>query len=195
MEHPSKTIHLTIPKASPEANKLDIKSCIECRANLPMTDYGRDRTKSDGVHTTCKMCRSDAQASNYTTKYGRVHKLHNREVIRPVRVQNMLVMQHALDLSIVKFECYAFVPHEPAIYKVSFGPSAYGRIMSIRELNVDGSIASPEAGLYGRDFIYGWKDALHIHGELLLILKQKHLRLEFSEVDLLHSKAIIYYLE
>lgn len=45
----------------------ETKFCSSCEEELPLTDFHRDKTHSDGYKSNCKNCRSGKPAERYAT--------------------------------------------------------------------------------------------------------------------------------
>ena len=57
-------------------NGVEMKICTKCNSLLPLSDFRKDRTKSDGYYSSCKICTSkrdhDAYIKNPKKKYEKV---------------------------------------------------------------------------------------------------------------------------
>ncbi len=175
-----------------------MKQCVDCYARLTSSDFNMNKSTPDGYQLNCKLCAGEYRSVKYLLTHGRAHNTVLPSLIRTVRFQNTTIIQHALSLTPKEsFSCYAFTPHLPTIYRVHFTPHQYGRSMVVISENC--GIDDPD--YFRHEYIYDGKDLyiaekqLYIASTLLQMLKQKRLRLEFSESDMLDSKTSIYYLE
>jgi hypothetical protein len=49
--------------------EMSVKLCSHCRQTLPQTFFHRDRTKSDGLSSTCKACRKASDSKRQRSTY------------------------------------------------------------------------------------------------------------------------------
>jgi len=41
------------------------KHCTKCNTDKPVSEYGKDKSKSDGLYSSCKSCNKDRRRENY----------------------------------------------------------------------------------------------------------------------------------
>lgn len=65
-----------------------MKLCNKCKIEKDKSEFSKDRTKKDGLHTLCKLCKSQATKnwtdnnSEYVKKMHKDYYLNNRDIIR-----------------------------------------------------------------------------------------------------------------
>lgn len=56
------------------------KKCTKCLINKDKNDFGKDKTKHDGLYSSCKQCRKEQQQTiEYKTKYRLYHIEYNKK--------------------------------------------------------------------------------------------------------------------
>lgn len=160
----------------------ETRRCHHCNANLPLSAYGLFKPDPKGYAKICKLCRSEISATRWTRKYGRRKPLpesitrgvtwHNREILNNVIAKGSMELR-GFDVS-TKME-----------YKVFYGPSDRHGLMSFAMFNRTGS-------LY-REWAYSGEVRDPVD-TMLAILRELDIRLEWSDLDVINSKTLIYIL-
>jgi hypothetical protein len=165
--------------AQPIADKPKCKVCSLCRASYPLSHFGLHSLGKYGYRNECNECRKQGFRLYRQKRYGSKSKF-NEEIIRSVSHQNEIVLTYALSTPTT---IYGLQLDTMTEYKLVFGLGTLGmKAMSI--FPMDGSTFqeysySPEAGE---------------RGVIQAIIDHLNLRLEFSQIELIASKNVIYYL-
>ncbi len=61
---------------------MDVKVCSKCNRELLVSDFNKDKTKSDGLFSSCKDCRKEV-SSNYYKEHGEEIRFRVSEYNRP----------------------------------------------------------------------------------------------------------------
>lgn len=160
-----------------------LKQCLECRAILPLSHFGKAKVSRFGVAKSCNECRGQYQRRRRSVKYGSISKIDD-SIVRNMRFHNMAILKVALDPSTIGIEIRGFDVVTKVDYKVFFHPSPLTGMKSI-------ALFDYNCQLY-REFVYSGKDS-NIIEVILDILRNMNIRLEYTDADVFTSKATIYY--
>lgn len=149
-------------------------------AKLPLSCFGFHRMERDGHFKTCSECRAQYHRLLRKAKYNS-KSLVDDSLIRNVSVHN----EHILTtmMSIPNAKCIGFIPHTDKVFRVHFGRSRY---------DMESMAVFSEGGESYFEIAYS-----NIHdslGQLMLNLKKFNIRLEFSVVEMMASKNVLYHL-
>lgn len=168
--------------AQPIDSEVQYKQCTDCRALLPLSHYGLSKMNKDGHSAICNLCRSQFLRLKRQAKYNSKSKVDD-SLIRCVRVHNQQILQHALTQT--SFQCIGFIPHSTKVLRIHFGKSRY-------DMN-SMAVFAEDGGQYF-EVAYSGYDLLLIQDQLLSNLKKHNIRLEFSVVEMMASKNVLYHL-
>jgi hypothetical protein len=159
----------------------ELRRCHHCNARLPLSAFGLFKPDPSGYAKICKECRSEMNQTRWTKKYGRKRPV-DPKIIRGVRWQNSQILDMCLSTS--KIELRGFDTSTKAEYKVFYGPSERVGLMAMTLFNRSGTVFMEWA-------LSGVKDPKEA---LLHYLKAHEIRLELSDMDVINSKTLIYFL-
>lgn len=161
-----------------DQSNVDHKRCDECIANLPMSAYGMDRYQPSGYSTTCKECRTQYSRLQRKAKWN-AKSLVDDSIIRGINAHNRQALAKAFStMKSGTFFGFAYDVTNPS------------RTLPISISDIGGTHVKV---VIKDDYQITWphniKDSLAI---FTYILRERNLRLEISDVDMINSKAIIY---
>lgn len=182
MDYMNSHVHHTLLKDEPNDSKANCAMCIQCRALLPISYFGLAKISKSGKANACKPCIQQYQRLKRTRKYGSVSKIDD-SLLRNVLHHNTNLIKAALSNEVCTL--IGFVPHTDKVYKVVFGPSAQLGMDAICLFSADGNML--------RELAYSGQTQ-QIVDELISFIKQHEIRLELSEVHMMTSKNVIYYI-
>jgi hypothetical protein len=160
---------------------LQCKQCMECRAILPIAHFGSAKYSKGKIAKSCNLCRGQYQRRNRKRKYNAKSEIDD-SIIRNVRFHNTAILTASMFSTL---EIRAFNTVSKVDYKVFFGPSKFNGMHSI-------AFFDSNAQLY-REFNYSGGTLQPLLESILAILRNHDLRLEYTDADVLTSKATIYY--
>jgi hypothetical protein len=158
-----------------------LKRCTSCLANLTVAHFGLAKYGSSGRSAICHQCRAQYLRLKRQEKYGAKSNIDDSH-IRIVALHNKAILGHALPTNKLEFRAFDVV--SMAEYHVFYGPSDRLGLQSLTLFTKDGSVFMEWA-------LSGVKEPVQF---LLAYLRLHSLRLELSDMDLLNSKRVIYFL-
>lgn len=61
---------------------METKKCTTCKIEQPLSEYRKDSSRSNGIHTTCNNCNKKIQRNWYKNNKEKAKRLHLKIIIR-----------------------------------------------------------------------------------------------------------------
>lgn len=166
---------------TPDPSLAELRRCVHCRAEYPVSHYGLFKPDPKGLAKVCKPCRTEINQTKWTRKHGRKRPLEPA-ITRSVIWQNRQILDIALSTTRMEFRAFDFITKVE--YKVFYGPSERLGLNALTLFTRNGMVFMEWA-------LSGVSEPREC---LMAYLKAHNLRLELDDSQVIAAKTLIYYL-
>ena len=69
-----------------------MKQCCKCKKNKELSEFGRMKKSSDGLHYRCKDCKREYDSKYYRTKEGRKEQITKNRSVQKEIIKDYLIV-------------------------------------------------------------------------------------------------------